>query len=113
MIKKNVECYYNEDKTAVAILISPGFGAGWSTWCWEYPEIAYDKRVIEWYFNNTTASEEDASMFLESIGYPNVYCGGFHQLVVEWIPRGVQWRIKEYDGSESLETVEMVDWNTF
>ena len=40
-----VEKYYNEDKTCIAVLVSRGWGAGWSTW--NNKEMAYDKRIIE------------------------------------------------------------------
>jgi hypothetical protein len=32
-------------KGQIAVLVSGGFGAGWSTW--NQPELAYDKRVVE------------------------------------------------------------------
>ena len=40
MVKK----YYNENGE-LGILISPGFGAGWSSWSCD--EIAFDKRIVE------------------------------------------------------------------
>ena len=40
-----VEKYYNENGE-LGVLISPGFGAGWSSW--NCDEIAFDKRVVEY-----------------------------------------------------------------
>lgn len=39
-----MEKYYNENDE-LGVLISVGFGAGWSTWNDE--GLAYDKRIIE------------------------------------------------------------------
>ena len=41
-----VEKYYNENGE-LGVLISPGFGAGWSSW--NCDEIAFDKRVVEYW----------------------------------------------------------------
>ena len=103
-----VEKYYNEDGE-LGVLYSPGFGAGWSTWHDKYEDdyeehrIAYDKRIIEYWLNNKPSSE-DMSKFLESIGYKNVYMGGYEDLSIAWIPRGTMFYIDEYDGFESIKT---------
>ena len=47
-----VDLYYNDDHSCYAVLVSHGFGAGWSSWNSE--EIAYDKRVIEWYLEHNS-----------------------------------------------------------
>ena len=31
----------------VAVLISPGFGAGWYTWNYDYPEILFDPAIVK------------------------------------------------------------------
>lgn len=46
-MNKDIPLYYNEDKTKFGVLVSYGFSAGWSTW--EKPELAYDRRVIEFW----------------------------------------------------------------
>lgn len=95
-----VEKYYNENGE-LGILISAGFGAGWSSWNCE--EIAYDKRIIE-YWLNENPSESEMKEFLESLGYKDVYLGGYSSLTIEYIPKGTMFCIHEYDGSESIET---------
>lgn len=97
-----MEKYYNQNGE-LAVLISPGFGAGWSTWNDE--GIAYDKRVVEYWLNENPTSEE-MKEFLESIGYSNTYMGGYSSLRIEYIPRGTMFCIHEYDGSESIDTPE-------
>ncbi len=95
-----VEKYYNENDE-LGVLISKGFGAGWSTWNDE--RIAYDKRVVE-YWLNEHPSEAGMKEFLDSLGYSNTYMGGYNSLVVRYIPRGTVFCIHEYDGAESIET---------
>ena len=89
----------------VGVLVSGGYGAGWSTWSYENGlNLALDKRIIEyWLENKSTLSESKMKSFLESIGYKNVYCGGLGGLYLEMVDEGSCIKINEYDGSESLE----------
>ena len=107
-----VEKYYNFDKTQIGVLVSPGYGAGFSTW-YDGPNpmnLACDRRVIEYWLSHQYHKgedirkvEQDAAAFLETLGYHNVYCGGWGQLKLEWVPVGSLFRIEEYDGFESIE----------
>lgn len=97
---KVVEKYYKNDE--LGVLISYGFGAGWSTWNDE--EIAYDKRIIEKWLDGATSSE--MCDYIESLGYSRPYMGGYAGLELEFIPRGTMFCIHEYDGAESIETME-------
>ena len=97
-----VEKYYNKNGE-LGVLISPGFGAGWSTW--NDAEIAYDKRIVEYWLNESPSSDEMAN-FVESLGYRKPYMGGYGSLRIKYIPRGDMFCIHEYDGAESIETPE-------
>jgi hypothetical protein len=33
-------------------------------------------------------------------------------LVVVWVPKGIKFQITEYDGSESIEFLEDINWIT-
>jgi len=55
-------------------------------------------------------SAEDIKTYVKS-KHPNTYCGGADDLTIEWLPVGTAFRIHEYDGSESVEVRDMVDWN--
>ena len=114
------EKYVQDGK--VAVLVAPGYGAGWSTW--NHPALAYDKRVVEYYLERkddkdlckkisslNTDENKKASKYFESLGYEDVYFGGFKDLVIEWIPEGVRYKIDEYDGCESIVTIDAVDWS--
>jgi hypothetical protein len=96
-----VEKYYNE-KNELGVLISSGYGAGWSTWNEE--EIAYDKRIIEMWLKGATSSE--MCNYIESLGYRKPYMGGYYNLSLKFVPHGTLFCIQEYDGAESIETIE-------
>jgi hypothetical protein len=38
------------------------------------------------------------------------YFAGAHTLDIEWIPIGTEFRIHEYDGYESIDYKEKIDW---
>lgn len=96
-----VEKYKVDGK--VAILVSSGFGAGWSTW--NYPQMAYDKRIVEKFLEDNTNGEE-IKEFCEKLGYKSVYAGGWYQCHIELVKEGTPFKIEEYDGSEELITIE-------
>lgn len=124
-MNKDIPLYYNEDKTKFGVLVSHGFGAGWSTW--EGHELAYDRRVIEFWFahqNNkqwmneigryrpeSPEYEEAREFFTNELGLDECpYMGGFANCVLEWVPVGAQFIITEYDGAESLEIENEESW---
>ena len=93
------------------ILISPGFGAGWSTW--EHPNMAFDRVLIEAFERGITLGEME-QLCIER-GYTSPYgdppyMGGFKQLEVREIPSGTLFKIREYDGSEFVEVFDEDDW---
>lgn len=47
-----------------------------------------------------------------SLKYPDQYLGGVDDLTVKWIKQGTQFRVTEYDGSESLEFHDGINWIT-
>lgn len=87
----------------VAVLISPGFGAGFSTWDYggDYPEIIFDPLIVEILLGNKKNKTESICDYIEK-NYPGFCTLGVEDLVVEWIDVGAKFRIDEYDGCESL-----------
>ena len=85
------------------VLISPGYGAGWSTW--NDPMMALDERLIRAFECGIT--QEDMYNLCIECGYIDEYggpyMGGFETLKVVEVPSGTWFKIKEYDGSETLE----------
>ncbi len=97
----------------VAVLYSPGFGAGWSTWACRGEEdyrdfMLHDPTLVG--MVERGASAEEIETYVTDI-YPDTYCGGADDLVIEWLPVGTAFRVHEYDGSESIEIRDMMDWN--
>lgn len=83
-----------------AVIVSPGFGAGWSTWNSKYGEkIVFDPVLAQMILDEKGSEELNA---YAEITYPDVYAGGLSEAVVEWVPVGERFTIDEYDGSESL-----------
>jgi len=91
----------------VGVLVSPGFGAGFYTW--GYPtEAIFDPTLIEMVENEKW---DEAIDYCES-KWPDDYCGGVLNLVVNWIDEGTEFTIDEYDGAESITFKENIDWIT-
>ena len=98
------------DKNEVAVLICPKYGGGWSTsYMLNGPgirrQILVDSRIIRYMFLGEYA-EHDYNSFMQNVigldeyEYPTVEC---KDLAVVFIPEGTQFRVNEYDGSESIE----------
>lgn len=95
----------------VAVLVSPGFGAGWSTWAYDDSQEAmlFDPGLVELILRDSTQNEIDSYV---AERFPDQYTGGVEQLRVFWVPEGTKFRINEYDGSESLVTIDEEQWFT-
>ena len=82
----------------VAVLYSPGFGAGWYSWNTEHEGLIFDKELV----NLVVAGKTGAAVTLAKRKYPEIYDGGGGNLKVHWVPQGSRFEINEYDGSESV-----------
>lgn len=100
------------------ILYSPGYGAGWTTWC---SDINVRKFMLEYQplilaLESGTNFEEALIQFKndvkEKFGEEKIpYLGGSKQLKVYEVHDGLRIRINEYDGFESVEIEnEYDDW---
>lgn len=86
----------------VAVLYSPGFGAGWSTWASEHAEaMCMDARIVQAFVDSGSAGAIAAALQL----FPDIYTGGAKDLRIEWIKEGTQFEVEEYDGSESIHLI--------
>ena len=116
------EKYIQDGK--MAVLVSVGFGAGWSTQAWNSKkELYYDKRVVEYWLKhkddkdfldldsfNDNPIKENAQKLFESWGYNDVYFGGFEDIVLRWVPIGTKFIVDEYDGAEAIQTIDDFKW---
>ena len=98
----------------VAVLYSPGYGAGWSTWGdHDYGEdMIFDPWIVDILLNEEFTDEEATKRVLAhcAVKYPALYIGGAQDLRVAWVPPGTAFRITEYDGNERIEYRDQIDW---
>ena len=135
MDEKNIEPYWNKNHTKYAILVTKGMHTGWTVM--NVPEVAYDKRIVEYVIehlkipgwqqsfqynrrgaegqllaigeDNPAAKELDD--FLCSIGYEDMYLNPMAYVNVVWIDAGRKWHIR--DGGECQDNLEFEDEQTW
>lgn len=108
----------------VAVLYSPGFGAGWSTWGGSDREfMLFAKPLVELALKGVkpvranTLEEIDAlypkvRAVFEGAGLDCPYLGGWRDIQVAWLEPGTQFQVEEYDGAESLRVSSQQQWIT-
>jgi hypothetical protein len=85
----------------VAVAVSGGFGAGWSTWNEINPmDARFNQLFLDGKIDEIVKICEDEEL----------YAGGAEDVYIEWVPVGTKFVISEYDGSESLETIDDFAW---
>lgn len=94
----------------VAVLVSGGFGAGWSTWNYDYPEMLFDP-VVARMVDCEEPDWHEIEKYCEE-KYPDAYLGGLDGLYVAWLPEGTAFQIHEYDGAESVKIRDEMIWET-
>ena len=90
----------------VAVLVSPGYGAGWSTWN-DHPECLYDPDVVAWVEGGKEGSVPDLKA---KYGWDHFCSLGADSLEIQWIPLGAEFRISEYDGAECVRLKDDEIW---
>lgn len=86
----------------VAVAVSKGYGAGWSTW--------NDVNPLDARFNELFAEGKhvEAAELCERLRLG--YSGGAASVELEWLEPGTLFRITEYDGYERLELQSETSW---
>lgn len=98
------------------ILVSNGFGAGWSSWASEKQfEIATYQPVIDFLEGGGKGSDLDEDHPLikkmcEDLELDSFYTGGASDLHTQFLPDETKFFIENYDGSEYVITSENF-WN--
>ena len=97
----------------VAVLVSPGYGAGWSTWAYRVDEdnpgfMLHDPTLVTMVERGDSVEAIEAYVTAK---HPDTYCGGADDLTIQWLPVGTAFRIHEYDGYESVEIRDDIIWN--
>jgi hypothetical protein len=106
----------------VAVLYSPGFGAGWYSWNKDHEACLFDPEIVALVeskparkrifnpkdFERYRIAEKIAALAESkwAIDGNSFYTGGADDLCIEWVPQGRLFKIREYDGSETVEIME-------
>ena len=94
----------------VAVLYSPDYGAGWSTWAGTdiREAVMFDPAMVELVEKEKW---EELQVYVK-LKYPDMFAGGLRDLQIEWMPEGTQFIINDYDGNESIQKRDSTDWYT-
>ena len=92
----------------VAIIYSPGFGGGWSTWSngSNEQERLFDPDIVNALLKGES---RQAIQAIADKNYPED-CNSVKDLTVKWLEEGTLFRVHEYDGSESIEVMVDLSW---
>ena len=105
-----MEKYIKDGK--VAVLISTGYGSGWSTCNPEYPALKYDPEIVAKVLENPEKLDVLSIYDIVERKYPNMYTGGIQNVCVKWVDIGEKFMITEYDGFESLSLLKNMPFET-
>ena len=84
----------------IGILVSPGFGSGWSTWNdIQADDARFVKLIDEGKLEEAMALANELHLF--NRGLPNCK--------VVWLESGIKYKITENDGSETIEYQDYSD----
>lgn len=98
-----VDKYLKDGK--VAVLYSPGFGAGWSTWAdddkgeW----MIFDYTLVQYALDGASGDQVEEYIVRVWGEEEYFYTGGWCQIKIKWVDEGEAFIITEYDGSESIK----------
>ena len=88
----------------VAVLYSPGYGAGWYSWNSSRPECLFDPNIVAMV---EAGQHDQIEAYCKTV---DLYAGGSKQLEIEWLPVGTPFKILENDGHETIEHQYTPDW---
>lgn len=83
----------------VAVLYSPGYGAGWYSWNRDFPQCLFDPEIVAMVEGG---KREAISDFADHKYGGTFYSGGGDQLRISWVAEGARFEIEEYDGNENV-----------
>lgn len=92
----------------VAVLYSPDYGAGWYTWNSDVKECIFHPEIVKMVEENRQGEITD-EFCQELFNCDYFYAGGASNLRIEWLPEGMGFYIDEYDGFETVETLDSIN----
>ena len=102
---------YKNSDGEIGVIVSPGFGAGWSTWggsC-DAGFLLMDKTLVEMCLRSAPKSQVEEYLTKKGI---DTYIGGWEDCEIEYLRCNTPFYVDEYDGSESLIFAENLTFNT-
>ena len=95
----------------VAVLISPGYGGGWSTWAYgDSDELLFDPVIAQMILDFADIDEIEEVVRLrhpEETGC----MAGLEDLTVQWVDQGKEFIVEECDGAESIRYKDGIIWS--
>ena len=90
----------------VAVLYSPGYGAGWWSWNTEHTDMMFDPGMA----GLVEKGDLEQMRVYAELKWPDAYLGGLENLDIEWLPEGTRFIIDETDGFESVMVRDEIHW---
>lgn len=97
-----------------AVAVSPGYGAGWSTWNGFSPLDPVVNLIILT-LQDTSSRDEFKELYgfiqnPDAVRDVSVSMFGMKDVVIEWVHKDRQFRVEEYDGNEYIEYKDDQEW---
>lgn len=96
----------------VAVVYSPGYGAGWSTWnsgkSFDSEALIFSPGIVRF----VEAEDWEGLVAHMKEYFPDAYLGGMGELEIAWVPVGTRYILSEFDGNESVEREDQIEWRT-
>jgi hypothetical protein len=89
------------------VLVSAGFGAGWSTWNTEWDGCATDAGLVAL----VEAEDFSGAIAYAEYKWEGCYTGGLRDCYVVEVAAGDLYQVREYDGAETLVVFDPEKWN--
>ena len=88
----------------VAVLVSPGWGAGFHTWN-DIPNLCFCPYIVNHILNGTRdqIQESEIKAFYNISHVDYLSTSGLDDVEIQWVPQGTAFTIDEYDGNESIQ----------
>lgn len=94
---------YQNNEGDVAVIYSPGYGAGWSTWNSRFDNsLIFDPLLVQLILDKNY----EQAIIYASNKWPQCYTGGLEQAQIKWLPPNTSFEITEYDGYERIELAD-------
>jgi hypothetical protein len=92
----------------VAVVYSPRYGAGWSTWNPGRFEMVFDPGLVDL----VESGDKEKILAYVTLRWGDANILGVDDLEVEWIAEGTEFVIDEYDGAETIVLRDHMKWIT-